>query len=56
MFIALDEYIFGRTDSPPATTDRLKFIEDVGTKACGLALLPGAWTPPFLVLSTGLYL
>jgi hypothetical protein len=56
MFVALDEYIFGRKDAPPTSFDRLNSVEDVGTKACGLGLLPTAWTPPFLVVSAGLYL
>jgi len=56
MFIKLNDYIFSRTDVSASITDRLKFVGDVGTKACGLGLLPTAWTPPFLVVSTGLYL
>lgn len=56
MFLALDEYIFGRTAAASGVSERLKFVEDVGTKACGLGLLPSAWTPPFLVVSANLYL
>jgi hypothetical protein len=56
MFVALDEYIFARANAPPAISDRLKFVADVGTKACGLGLLPRPWTPPFLIVSAGLYL
>ena len=55
MFIALDEYIFGCDDEPTKPPDRLRLVEEVGTKACGLALLPKHWTPPFLVLSAALY-
>jgi hypothetical protein len=56
MFIALDEFVFGRTNARSAASDRMKFVDEVGTKACGLGLLPMEWTPPFLVVSTKLFL
>ena len=56
MFVALGEFVFGRTNAWSTASDRLMFVDEVGTKACGLCLLPMEWTPPFLVVATSLYL
>src|SRR5581483_11055575 len=48
--------IFKRTEGAPSVPERLNFVDQVGMKACGLALLPDVWTPPFVVVSTALYL
>jgi hypothetical protein len=41
------------TSIPPAS--RLVRLNDVGQKACGLLVLPRAWTPPFVVIKTEAY-
>jgi len=55
MFQKLSDYIFAPGERPRDPRERLKHIETIGAKACGLALLPASWTPHFLVLSAELY-
>jgi predicted house-cleaning noncanonical NTP pyrophosphatase (MazG superfamily) len=40
-------------NAPPATRHAL--VKDIGRKAAGLAILPAAWTPPFVVIQTAVY-
>jgi len=55
MFSCLREYILSPSEDLLDVAARLEFAELVGAKACGLAILPRAWTPPFLVVSTELH-
>ena len=55
MFSPIRGYVWAPDDATPDVRNRLKFLNVVGYKACGLALLPKKWTPPFLVVSAELY-
>ena len=55
MFSVVRGDIFARSDEPSGTKDRLGQVAVVGYKACGLALLPAEWTPPFVVVSAEIY-
>jgi len=54
MFAAQRGYVLA-LNGAPAKERRLEQLDIVGYKACGLALIPREWTPPFLVLSADLY-
>jgi len=41
---------------PPLSLDhRLAIADRIGRKASGLAIIPPAWTPPFVVIEAGIY-
>jgi hypothetical protein len=54
MFKPLSDFILAPAGTAPRGT-RLDYVRQVGAKACGLALIPSQWTPPFVVVSTDLY-
>lgn len=55
MFVDVGRYLVVPTHERFERSDRLRFVERVGVKAGGLALLPSAWTPPFFVVTSELY-
>lgn len=55
MFTALRGYVWSPSGTETAVAQRLDQLDIVGYKACGLALFPPQWTPPFLVLTAELY-
>ena len=55
MFTALRGYVWAPSSIGTTVALRLDQLDTVGYKACGLALFPPQWTPPFLVLSATLY-
>src|ERR1700678_548067 len=55
MFSVVRGFVLAPDETPTGFQDRLKQVDVVGYKACGLSLLPRIWTPAFLVLSAELY-
>lgn len=55
MFYETAPYVLSPTSSPAIVADRLLWVSQVGQKGAGLRLLPQAWTPPYVAISSTLY-
>ena len=50
-FVQIGSFLLAPPAVPPSLDKRLADVSLVGAKACGLALIPHTWSPPFFVVS-----
>jgi predicted house-cleaning noncanonical NTP pyrophosphatase (MazG superfamily) len=55
MFVHIADHLLTPVRSDRSIFRRSEYRPIVGTKACGLAIVPSAWTPPYLVISAASY-
>src|SRR5687768_9279665 len=55
MYTEVAPFVLRPSPDPIPVEERGSFLRQVGQKGSGLRLIPGAWVPPYVVLSAELY-